>query len=100
VRRRRHGRLDLGCVAAHGVFTCDRDGCFIAVPQGKAATAFLLEPIAGLQTIATVPMIDIRAYASWLNHDDERDRIGYGESAPAGSRPSVVSPTDDVQLWG
>jgi hypothetical protein len=36
------------------------------VPEGKPATAFLFELIARLQDIATVPMIDIRAYASWL----------------------------------
>jgi len=35
-------------------------------PQGKAATAFLLELIARLQDSATVPMIDVRAYAKWL----------------------------------
>ena len=32
----------------------------------KPATAFLFELIARLQSIATVPMIDIRAYAKWL----------------------------------
>ena len=31
-----------------------------------AATAFLFELIARLQALATVPMIDIRAYAAWL----------------------------------
>ena len=37
------------------------------MPQGgKAATAFLLELIAKLQASATVPMIDVRAYAEWL----------------------------------
>lgn len=60
------GRLDLGCVAAHGLFSCDKAGCHTATPQGKAATAFLLELIAQLQDTATVPMIDVRAYAKWL----------------------------------
>ena len=60
------GRLDLGCVAAHGLFSCDKAGCHTATPQGKAATAFLLELIARLQETATVPMIDVRAYAKWL----------------------------------
>lgn len=60
------GRLDLGCVAAHGLFSCDKAGCHTATPQGKAATAFLLELIARLQDAATVPMIDVRAYAKWL----------------------------------
>jgi len=59
-------RLDLGCVAAHGMFGCDDDGCYTLTPQGKPATAFLLELIARLQNIATVPMIDVRAYAKWL----------------------------------
>lgn len=59
-------RLDLGCVAAHGVFACDAPGAYSMLPQGKAATAFLLELIARLQATATVPMIDIRAYAKWL----------------------------------
>lgn len=59
-------RLDLGCVAAHGLFGCDASGRQTTTPQGKAATAFLLELIARLQTSATVPMIDVRAYARWL----------------------------------
>ncbi len=59
-------RLDLGCVAAHGTFACDVDGCYTITPGGKPATAFLLELIARLQASATVPMIDIRAYAQWL----------------------------------
>jgi len=61
------GRLDLGCVAAHGVFRCDDGECHTAETQSKAATAFLLELIASLQEKATVPMIDVRAYAKWLN---------------------------------
>lgn len=60
------GCLDLGCVAAHGLFGCDADGCYTTAPQGKAATAFLFELIARLQSTATVPMIDIRSYAQWL----------------------------------
>ncbi len=60
------GRLDLGCAAAHGVFGCDAEGCFSIATGGKPATAFLLELIARLQTSATVPLIDIRACASWL----------------------------------
>jgi hypothetical protein len=60
------GRLDLGCVAAHGMFGCDTGGCYSVAPQGKPATAFLFELIARLQSSATVPMIDIRAYAKWL----------------------------------
>ena len=59
-------RLDLGCVAAHGTFTCNSDGTFSVTKGGKPATAFLLELIARLQMSATIPMIDVRAYAQWL----------------------------------
>jgi hypothetical protein len=59
-------RLDLGCIAAHGIFLCDSDACHAISPLKKAATAFLFELIARLQSCATVPMIDIRAYAKWL----------------------------------
>jgi hypothetical protein len=59
-------RLDIGCVAAQGMFSCDASGCYNFVPQGKPATALLFELVARLQNIATVPMIDIRAYAQWL----------------------------------
>lgn len=61
-----NGVLDLGCVAAHGILACDQSKCFAMKPHGKPATAFLLELIARLQESATVPMIDIRAYAKWL----------------------------------
>lgn len=60
------GRLDLGCVAAHGLFGCDVAGCYSVAPEGKPATAFLFELIARLQGAATVPMIDVRAYSRWL----------------------------------
>lgn len=60
------GRLDLGCVAAHGVFGCDSECNYELRPQGKPATTFLLELITRLQTSATVPMIDVAAYAAWL----------------------------------
>jgi len=60
------GRLDLGCVAAHGLFGCGNEGCHTSTPQAKPATSFLFELIARLQVMATVPMIDIRAYARWL----------------------------------
>jgi len=59
-------RLDIGCVAAHGLFYREELGRYVLVPHGRAATAFLLELIARLQASATVPMIDVRAYARWL----------------------------------
>jgi hypothetical protein len=61
--------LDMGCVAAHGTFAADDKGVHTVVPKGKPATAFLLELIARLQLLATVPMIDVRAYARWLDKD-------------------------------
>jgi hypothetical protein len=57
--------LDVGCVAAHGNFY-RTDGVTTIEPNTRAATAFLLELIARLQAEATVPMIDIRAYAKFL----------------------------------
>ena len=60
------GRLNLGCVAAHGVFKAEERGYEI-VEDRKVATAFLFELIARLQDTATVPMIDVRAYARWLS---------------------------------
>jgi hypothetical protein len=59
-------KLDLGCIAAHGSFGAAADDCYVLTPQGKPATAFLFELIARLQNLATVPMIDLRAYARWL----------------------------------
>ena len=32
--------LDVGCVAAQGMFSCDNSGCYNVIPQGKPATAF------------------------------------------------------------
>jgi hypothetical protein len=60
------GRLDIGCTAAHGLFGCGADGCAVVTPIAKPATAFLFELIARMQECATVPMIDVRAYAHWL----------------------------------
>ncbi|SOC89932.1 hypothetical protein SAMN05421890_4921 [Ensifer adhaerens] len=58
-------QLDMGCVAAHGHYTFNGTQ-YDFTSGGKPATAFLLELIARLQATATVPMIDIRAYARWL----------------------------------
>tara|TARA_R100000365_G_C2747838_1_gene78198 strand:- start:1652 stop:1906 length:255 start_codon:yes stop_codon:yes gene_type:complete len=59
-------RLDIGCAAEHGLFYREDLGRYVLVPHAKAATAFVLELIARLQASATVPMIDVRAYARWL----------------------------------
>jgi hypothetical protein len=61
--------LDLGCIAAHGIFTYESSGLHRVVPRGKPATAFLFELIARLQELATVPMIEVHAYAKWLSED-------------------------------
>lgn len=58
--------LQLGCVAAHGSFSALPDGGYVFAEAGKPATAFLFDLIERLQSIATVPMIDIGAYGRWL----------------------------------
>ena len=61
------GALDLGCVAAHGYFIRDAvQKTYNVSDGGKPATAFLLALISKLQANATVPMIDVQAYAAWL----------------------------------
>lgn len=63
----RNGRLDIGCVAQHGVFWSKSPKAkYKATIEERAATVFLLELIARLQESATVPMIDVRAYSRWL----------------------------------
>jgi hypothetical protein len=64
-------QLDLGCVARHGTFDRGPAGSYHINARPQAATAFLFELIARLQELATVPMIDIRAYAKWLGIPDE-----------------------------
>ncbi len=64
----RKGRLDMGCVGRHGAFWSKTPKSrYVATPSSRAATIFLLELIARLQALATVPMIDVRAYAKWLS---------------------------------
>jgi len=61
------GRLNLGCVAAHGHFSFnEKAGAYDIFPGGKPATAFLFNLISQLQFSGTVPMIDVQAYARWL----------------------------------
>ena len=62
------GRLDLGCVAAHGYFSLNQQtNAYETFPAGKPATAFLFKLISQLQFSGTVPMIDVQAYAEWLS---------------------------------
>ncbi|MGB6053968.1 MAG: DUF6602 domain-containing protein [Burkholderiaceae bacterium] len=61
------GRLDVGCVAAHGHYVYDRAaGDYDFINENKSATAFLFNLISMLQVSGTVPMIDIKSYADWL----------------------------------
>jgi len=61
------GRLDIGCVAAHGHFFYDQaSGAYSYTNENKPATAFLFKLIAQLQFSGTVPMIDVEAYGQWL----------------------------------
>jgi len=61
------GKLDVSCAAAQGMFARGGNGCSLrAALKGGRATAFLLELSARLQALATVPMIDVRAYAKRL----------------------------------
>lgn len=61
------GRLDIGCSAQHGVFEAryaESSSADITVEYSHAALAlFLLRLIDRLRSIATVPAIDILAYA-------------------------------------
>lgn len=64
------GRLDLGCVAAHGYFALDKETNRYDIFDGsKPATAFLFRLISELQFSGTVPMVDVQAYARWLLND-------------------------------
>jgi hypothetical protein len=60
-------RLDLGCIASHGIFSYQNaEKSYQIIPENRPATSFLFELISRLQSSATVPMIDIKAYAAWL----------------------------------
>jgi hypothetical protein len=59
-------RIDAGCVADSGSLWLSEDGSYTLAEQTKPVTRFLLELISRLQAVATVPMIDMRAYAEKL----------------------------------
>jgi len=59
-------QLDAGCVADAGSFWFNPDQGYAAEEQTKPVTRFLLELMSRLQSVATVPMIDMRAYAEKL----------------------------------
>lgn len=62
------GRLDMGCAVRHGVFSVKysvNEPAAIAAERSACSLAlFLLRFIASLQAIATVPCIDVLAYAA------------------------------------
>lgn len=64
------GRLDFGCVVRHGVFSVNyaqHEPPAVAAEASSAPLAlFLLRLIAQLQAIATVPCIDVVAYAAMI----------------------------------
>ena len=65
------GRLDIGCAAKHGGFEVkyapNEPPAFAAEKSDAALALFLLRFIARLQGMATVPCIDVLAYARNLN---------------------------------
>jgi hypothetical protein len=67
------GRLDIGCAAKHGGFEVKyvpNEPPAVAAEKSDAALAlFLLRFIARLQGVATVPCIDVLAYAANLESD-------------------------------
>lgn len=64
-------QLDLGCVAKYGLFEFDAGNPakpHVVVNETRAPLAsFLLRLIARLQSMATVPCLDVMAYARWAN---------------------------------
>ena len=61
-------RLDLGCIASSGHFKFNAEEKKYDLHMGsKSATAFLFTLISQLQSSATVSMIDMQAYARWLD---------------------------------
>jgi len=62
-----YGKLDIGCIAAHGHFFLHNDSAiYDLVTERKPATTFLFKLISQLQFSGTVPMIDVQAYSRWL----------------------------------
>lgn len=58
--------LDVGCIASHGVLH-NEGGTVTTISSKHAATKFLLDFVARLQQLGTVPMIDMSAYAKHLD---------------------------------
>ena len=63
-----HERIDIGCVANSGAYRRHpEEGYYGHRASNAPVTGFMLELIAMLQELGTVPMIDLRAYAKWLD---------------------------------
>lgn len=66
-------KLDLGCAIRNGAFELiesDGGGRGLGVhDHGNALVYFFLRLIARLQTMATIPLLDVMAYARWLDAD-------------------------------
>jgi hypothetical protein len=68
----KQGRLEIGCAAQSGAFEIEyppneSPSVDVQVNTGPLAF-FLLRLIARLQCMATVPCLDVMAYARWLDH--------------------------------
>ncbi|WP_329953163.1 DUF6602 domain-containing protein [Stenotrophomonas sepilia] len=59
-------KLDMGCIADAGTYFMSNEGELELQPGSRAATRFLLEFMARLQELGTVPMLDIRSYAKHI----------------------------------
>lgn len=71
-----NGRLDIGCIAAHGYFNYESVSSEYEFIDGpKPATSFLFKLISLLQFSGTVPMIDVLAYSKWLTPSDTEIEI-------------------------
>lgn len=81
----KEGRLDIGCSAQQGMFEVTysepNPAAIDARPSKAALALFLLRFINRLRSIATVPAIDILAYASCIEHSET-------DGVPSASRAS------------
>ncbi len=65
------GQIDLGCIAKSGVFSYDANSrAYLLKNTDAAVPDFLFALTTRLQAMATVPMLDVRAYASHLPSKD------------------------------
>jgi hypothetical protein len=67
-----HEILDVGCVASHGIIQVRESGAILH-KCNHAATTFLLDLVARLQQLGTVPMVDMSAYARHLKTSSGND---------------------------